>query len=256
MQEKNNSKIGEKFQIETKYCRNKMVSPFDSLLKSKPQVSPNDSVRNKIILINIDNFVDEFYKRDSFNLHYTIKNRKSIRNYSSKPLSFEELSYLLYASCGKQRVEFGHIFRTVPSAGALYPIETYVLVNNVTNVENGIYHYNVFEHALEQIRVGNFGTELMHASLEQNMCKQAAVVFLWVAVFARSVWKYGQRAYRYIYLDAGHIAQNLALAAVALGLGSCQIAAFFDDEVNELIGIDGINESVIYMSSVGVPVRS
>jgi SagB-type dehydrogenase family enzyme len=77
------------------------------------------------------------------------------------------------------------------------------------------------------------------------------VVFVWTAVFARSKWKYRQRAYRYIYLEAGHIAQNVALAAVALGLGSCQIGALYDDEANALLGVDGEEESTIYVTSVG-----
>jgi len=79
---------------------------------------------------------------------------------------------------------------------------------------------------------------------------------MWTAVFERCRWKYGERAYRYVYLDAGHIAQNLALAAVSLGLGSCQIAATFDDEVNELLGVDGEEESVLYMSVIGRPANS
>jgi SagB-type dehydrogenase family enzyme len=85
------------------------------------------------------------------------------------------------------------------------------------------------------------------------MCATAAVVFIWGAVFYRSKWKYEQRAYRYIYLDAGHMAQNLALATVSLGLGSCQIAALYDDEANSMVGVDGIEESVIYMTAVGQP---
>ena len=91
------------------------------------------------------------------------------------------------------------------------------------------------------------------AALGQEMCAEAAAVFVWTAVFARSKWKYAQRAYRYIYLDAGHIAENLALAAVSLGLGTCPIGALFDDEVNKLLAVDGIEESVVYMSVVGLP---
>jgi SagB-type dehydrogenase family enzyme len=82
---------------------------------------------------------------------------------------------------------------------------------------------------------------------------EASIVFLWTAVFERSKWKYGQRAYRYVYLDAGHIAQNFALSAVSLGLGSCQIGAFFDDEINQILRVDGIGESVVYLSVVGHP---
>jgi SagB-type dehydrogenase family enzyme len=87
----------------------------------------------------------------------------------------------------------------------------------------------------------------------QEMLGKAAVTFVWTAIFERSKWKYRQRAYRYVYLDTGHIAENLALAATSLGLGSCQIGALFDDEVNLIIGVDGIEESVLYMSTVGQP---
>jgi len=85
------------------------------------------------------------------------------------------------------------------------------------------------------------------------MYASAPIVLIWTAMFERCRWKYGERAYRYVYLDAGHVAQNLALAAVSLGLGSCQIAATFDDEVNELLGVDGEEESALCMSVVGCP---
>jgi len=165
----------------------------------------------------------------------------------------EELSYLLWACDGITRREKGYEFRTAPSAGALYPVETYVAANGVTGVIPGIYHYSVRHHALEQFRKGNLGEEVARAALDQGICASAPVVLFWTAIFERSRWKYGERAYRYVYLDAGHMAQNLALAAVSLGLGSCQIAATFDDEVNELLGADGEEESVLYMSVVGRP---
>jgi SagB-type dehydrogenase family enzyme len=125
------------------------------------------------------------------------------------------------------------------------------VVNNVTGMERGIYHYDVREHRLELIREGKVRDEAARAARDQEMLASAGVVFLWTAIFARSAWKYGERAYRYVYLDAGHIAQNVALAAVALGLGTCQIAAFYDNEVNALVGVDGVEESTVYMSSVG-----
>jgi SagB-type dehydrogenase family enzyme len=110
----------------------------------------------------------------------------------------------------------------------------------------------VTRHGLEQLKISDFAPEAAQAALDQSMIQMAPVTFIWSAIFQRSKWKYLQRAYRYIYLDAGHIAQNLALAAVGLGLGSCQIAALYDDEVNRLIEVDGKEESVVYMSAVGV----
>jgi SagB-type dehydrogenase family enzyme len=176
-----------------------------------------------------------------------------VRQFSQKALELGALSYLLWATGGIQRQERGHAFRTAPSAGALYPIETYLVVNNVSDLDPGIYHYAVQSHHLEQLREGGFGRAIARGALGQRMCVDAQVVWVWTALFQRSRWKYKQRAYRYIYLDAGHMAENLALSATALNLGSCQIGALFDDEINDLLGIDGIAESVIYLSVVGHP---
>ena len=120
-------------------------------------------------------------------------------------------------------------------------------------LEKGVYHYNIEEHVLEELNRGDFSAEAAHAALEQKACAEAPVVLVWTAVFERSKWKYAQRAYRYVYLDAGHIAENLALAATGSGLASCQIGAFFDDEVNQIIGVDGEDESALYLSVVGYP---
>jgi SagB-type dehydrogenase family enzyme len=186
-------------------------------------------------------------------LHDTLKARRSIRRFQQKPISEGQLSYLLWAATGIQRIEGGYEFRTAPSAGALYPIETYLAANNVSNLENGLYHYSVKHRQLEQLGKGDYGTAVAKAALGQLMCAQAAAVFIWSAIFQRCKWKYGQRAYRYIYLDAGHIAENLALAAVSLNLGSCEIGALYDDQVNAILDIDGTDESVICMAALGRP---
>lgn len=177
--------------------------------------------------------------------------RRSVREYTGEPTTLMQLSQLLWAAQGVTARMGEYLLRTAPSAGALYPVETYLVVNHVTKVPAGICHYDVQNHRLEVVRSGDFRREVARAALDQVMCTRAAVVFIWTAVFGRGKWKYGQRAYRYVYLDAGHIAQNVALAAVALGLGSCQVAALFDDEVNALIGVDGTQESTIYMTAVG-----
>lgn len=186
-------------------------------------------------------------------LNHAILNRRSIRDFSKKPLSKEQLSYLIWASTGLQRKERGFEYRTAPSAGALYPIETYVVINNVKNIAQGVYHYNIESNHLEEIKKGDYRSAIAEAALNQPMCYHAAAVFIWTAIFNRSKCKYGQRAYRYIYLDAGHIAENLALSATSINLGTCQVAALYDDEVNQIIDIDGITESTIYLSVVGVP---
>jgi SagB-type dehydrogenase family enzyme len=183
-----------------------------------------------------------------------LRQRRSLRRYQNAPLQEQELSQLLWAAQGITGSAHGLKFRTAPSAGALYPVETYLVVNFVSDVAPGVYHYAVENHELDQLRSGDFRRQAAYAALDQDMAYRAGVVFIWTAVFERSKWKYGQRAYRYVYLDAGHIAQNVALAAVALGLGSCQIAALYDDEANALVDVDGHEEGVLYMTAVGRPV--
>jgi SagB-type dehydrogenase family enzyme len=182
-----------------------------------------------------------------------LQQRRSIRRYQEAPMQEAELSQLLWASQGITFARGDHGFRTAPSAGALYPVETYLVVNRVEGIEPGVYHYFVPDHTLEQLKAGDYGAEISQAALDQEMAQRANVVFVWTGVFERSKWKYKQRAYRYVYLDAGHIAQNLALAAEALDLGSCQIAALYDDEANELLGVDETEESAIYMTAIGKP---
>jgi SagB-type dehydrogenase family enzyme len=141
--------------------------------------------------------------------------------------------------------------RTVPSAGGLYPIETYAVVNRVHGMEPGVYHYFPPDHSLELLRKGDYSRAAAHSALDQKMAASASVTFIWTAVLERGKWKYRQRAFRYIYLDAGHIGQNVALAAEGMGLGCCAIGALYDDEVNELVAADGEDETVVYMTSVG-----
>jgi SagB-type dehydrogenase family enzyme len=145
------------------------------------------------------------------------------------------------------------LFRAAPSAGGLYPVETYLFLRAVEGYEPGIYHFRPHVFDLELLKKGDYSMELAQAALGQMMMVRSQVVFIWSAVVERSKWKYGQRAYRYIYLDAGHIGQNLYLAAEALGLGACTIGAIFDDQVNNIIGVDGLEETAVYMATVGWP---
>ncbi|MHA2062004.1 MAG: SagB/ThcOx family dehydrogenase, partial [Candidatus Sifarchaeia archaeon] len=157
-------------------------------------------------------------------------------------------------STAKLDTQFGPLFlRTAPSAGALYPCETYLCVRLVADLEPGIYHFRPHYFDLELLKEGDYSEEFSLAALNQKMVRSAHVTFVWTAVVERSKWKYLQRAYRYIYLDAGHIGQNLYLAAEALQLGCCTIGAIFDEEANKLIDdVDGINETVVYMATVGI----
>ena len=180
-----------------------------------------------------------------------LNQRRSRRRYIGAPISMTTLATLLWATQGITLSASGYQFRTAPSAGALYPVETYLSVHEVEGVKQGIYHFNVFDFALEEIVLGNFGKHLTHAALDQAMVGRGAVVFIWTGVILRSMWKYRNRCLRYICMDAGHVAQNLQLAATALGLGCCTIGAFFDEEINEVLEVDGEEETTIYLATVG-----
>ncbi len=184
-------------------------------------------------------------------LEDAILKRRSVREYVKKPISLKELSQLLFSASGKTGQMYKMPLRAAPSAGALYPIEIYVLVNSVEDLKPGIYHYSVADHALEIVKKGDFAGKASRASLGQDMVEDSAATFILSAIFDRCRSKYGDRGYRYTYMEAGHISQNIYLQATSLGFGSCAIGAFTDAEWNDLLGVDGKKEMVIYLHSVG-----
>jgi SagB-type dehydrogenase family enzyme len=237
--------IGDRFQQETKYVRGELGGGRLDWA-SKPDTYKRYPSAPRVAL-------SAPQRSGGARLWEVLAARRSIRRFQDRPLGESELSQILWAAQGVTARAHDYAFRTAPSAGALYPVETYVVVNSVSGVEPGVYHYAVEGHALEQLKAGDFRIEVARAALDQRMAALANVVLIWTAVFQRGKWKYRQRAYRYCYLDAGHLAQNVALAAVALGLGSCQIAALYDEEANLLLGVDGEEESALYMTVVGRP---
>ena len=183
-----------------------------------------------------------------------IEERSSVREYSSSPLTLAELSFLLWCTQGVKWISPDHIstFRTVPSAGARHPIETFLQINNVKNIETGIYRYCALDHALGVVNQSSESAEMVfRGSLQQGFIRDAAVVFLWVADSYRTTWRYGERGFRSLFLDAGHICQNLYLAAQAVGCGTCAVNAFDDDLLNSLLDVDGEKTFLIYMAAVG-----
>ncbi|MFH1757941.1 MAG: SagB/ThcOx family dehydrogenase [Pseudomonadota bacterium] len=235
-------KIGQIFQEKTKYFRPAYapISLEKPSLDKGPQPLPSSIIPLPQPRLNWGP-----------NLWQVLLKRRSIRAYSHSPLPLEKLSNLLWATQGITDQPFSSWYRTAPSAGALHPIDTYLVVNRVKGLGAGIYFLHVQDFSLERKSQGDFSRQITQAALDQDIAREAAVVFIWVAVIPRSRQKYRQRAYRYIYLDCGHIGQNLYLAATAMGLGCCGIAAFFDDEVNDLVGVDGQEETAIYLATVG-----
>lgn len=180
-----------------------------------------------------------------------LQNRRSLRKYSTDAIKFEELAFMLWASQGITAKSGNYTFRSAPSGGALYPVETYLCVNNVDGLLPGLYHYDVEGFSLDVLREEDISKAVAKAFLDQKFMATAGVIFLWTAVIRRCMSKYGNRGMRYIFLDAGHICENLLLAAEATACGACPVAAFYDDEVNELIGLDPAEETIVYSASIG-----
>jgi SagB-type dehydrogenase family enzyme len=173
--------------------------------------------------------------------------RRSVRDYKDKPLTLAEVSQLLWAAQGITG-SFG--FRTAPSAGALYPLEVYIVVGNVKDLPAGIYKYRPHKHELEMVVKGDKRNELYRAALSQSSVRDAAAVIIFSAVYERTTVKYGERGIRYVYIEAGHAAQNVFLQTVSLNLGAVVIGAFYDDEMKKIMKITD-REQPLYIMPVG-----
>lgn len=180
-----------------------------------------------------------------------IRRRRSRRNYSGEVMTLEELSGLLHCTGGITSSRWGHQLRSAPSAGALYPIEAYLVIHRVAGLEPGLYHYAVPDHALELLRAEDLRAEIVKHGLMQEFLAQANLVFVFTAILQRLRWKYRERSYRYALIETGHLGQNLYLAGTSMGVGVCAVGAFLDDGLNTMLGVDGQDESAVYMLAVG-----
>jgi SagB-type dehydrogenase family enzyme len=183
-----------------------------------------------------------------------IGNRQSRRNYSAEYLTIEELAFLLWATQGlrKPGLQPPH-FRTVPSAGARHSFETYLFIHRVEKVPPGLYRYLPLSNELVFLKGADDGskTRLSQAVLGQQFVANSAVVFVWTTVPYRMEWRYLLAAHRVILLDAGHVCQNLYLACEAIQAGTCAIAAYDQEAMDELLQVDGKNQFTIYLAPVG-----
>lgn len=182
-----------------------------------------------------------------------IAGRESVRSYSDASLSLEELAALLWAVQGVRRVAGpGTALRTVPSAGARHAFETYLAVSRVDGLQAGLYRFLPFEEQLAQIYLSpDIAALAGEACRRQGCVGRAAVNFFWTAVPSRMEWRYDLAAHKAIALDAGHVGQNLYLAAEAMGLGVCAIAAYVQEKCDALLHVDGTEEFTLYIAAVG-----
>lgn len=246
MKEEKKTDIGERFQNETKYTP-EMLAGYMPDWQSIPK--PFKEYEHPLARFPLP---DPKTSKDKGFWKLILKRRTRREYLGDRILKLNDLAALLWAAQGLTG-QFGDtFFRTAPSAGGLYPIETYVSVRAVESLDQGLYHFRPGDFELELLKKGNCSQELADAALQQSVVLNAQATFIWSGIIARSKWKYHQRSYRYMYLDAGHIGQNLYLAGEALDLGICAVGAFYDDAINEILGLDGTEETVVYMATVGI----
>ena len=175
-----------------------------------------------------------------------LSRRRSVRDFRDRPLVLSEISQLLWAAQG---ITHRSGYRAAPSAGALYPLDVYVLVGNITGIEVGTYKYFPYEHSLLRYASGDKRMALRQVALDQHAVSGAAAVFVICAAYERTTGTYGQRGIRYVHMEAGHAAQNVYLQAVALQLGTVVLGAFDDERVKEVLTLR--EEQPLYLMPVG-----
>jgi SagB-type dehydrogenase family enzyme len=182
-----------------------------------------------------------------------IARRESRRRFLQTPLTLDELAFLLWSTQGvRARLHEAAVLRTVPSAGCRHPFETYLAVLRIETLPPGIYRYLPLDHALAlEQNCADLSERLTAATRGQRFAGEAAVTFIWSAIPARAEWRYAEASYKVIAIDAGHVCQNLYLSCEAIGAGTCAIAAYNQDLVDELIGVDGSEEFSVYLAPVG-----
>ena len=182
-----------------------------------------------------------------------IQRRRSRRQYSTDPLTLEELSFLLWATQGVSRnIRDGQtVLRTVPSGGARHPFETYLLINRVNGLIPGLYRYLSLEHKLCLLDADEGLKESVHEASNEQYVLGSAVVFIWTVIPYRSEWRYSLLAHKMVAQDSGHVCQNLYLACEAIGAGTCALGAYNQAKMDAVLGVDGDEEFTFYVAPVG-----
>jgi SagB-type dehydrogenase family enzyme len=226
-----------------------MESDQQLKLPQPPVQKPYDENGEKIDLPKVNENI--LTKTNIFDI---FKARISHRSFNSEYISLAELSFLLWATQGVKTVKGDNYatLRTVPSAGARHPFETYIVVNRVEGLKSGVYRYLPLTHQLLYIFEGeNFEERLSDLTLGQKFVGKSAVTFIWSVIPYRGEWRYSTVAHKAMILDAGHVCQNLYLASEAIGCGTCAIAAYDQKKFDGFLNLDCEDEFVIYLAPVG-----
>lgn len=183
-----------------------------------------------------------------------LKKRRSIRNFSAQSLNLEQLSTILWASLGKNYDSLTGATRPIPSAGAIYPLEVYILIGKeaIKNIKAGLYHYLIDKHSLELKIQDDLRLSLSRACFNQDFIVNAPISLIVTAVSNLTMRRYGQRGLRYVFIEAGHISQNIYLITQALGLSTVEVGAFDDNKLKELLLLDKEEDTLIVMP-IGYP---
>ncbi len=249
----NNNSIADKINgarllIKSNFAELEVESDQQKQLPQPPLVK--EAAGGSIIKLSKD-FSDIIKESDYLSL---VNERKSHRVYKNEGISLEQLSFLLWTTQGIKEIKGDNYatIRTVPSAGARHPFETYIAVLNSTDLEKGIYHYLPLGHSLEFIKsVDKLEDEVSTSLNGQKFAGKSSAVFYYSAVPYRSEWRYPEEAHKLILLDAGHVVQNLYLSCQAIGFGTCAIAAYDQKLADKLLNLDGKEEFLVYAAPVG-----
>jgi len=242
--EEKNMSIGPRFQQETCYDSSGLVGTNISYGARLPEYKNYGDAKSIELPVG---------GATGLSIEEAIHRRKSVRSFSNKPLTPEHLSRLLIAANGLTQAGARLTHRSIPSAGALNPLEIYVVVSHLPGIDSGLYHFRVQDTSLDLTKAGQFGAELQEAALGQESVGNAPLALVIAARFDRTTQKYADRGYRYIYMEVGCAMQNVYLQSTSLGLGTVAVGAFEDAKVNELLGLDGQSESALLIMPIGYP---
>lgn len=193
----------------------------------------------------------------TLSLDEALARRVTLREMEARPLPLANVASLLHSAYGISRSNegtgFPRPFRNVPSAGALYPLELYVHSAHIEGVPAGIHHYNPTQGRLRRLQTGDFSRQISEALVQKELPFSSSLILFITSLFERTTFKYGARGYRFALLEAGHVAQNVSLAAVSLGLGAANLGGYFDRSIDALLGLDGVTHSTLYVVCIAAP---
>jgi SagB-type dehydrogenase family enzyme len=245
-QEENSMSIGPRFHEETSngdqgpkgtgHTRGRQLPPYKTCPESPKVILPPPA-------------------DDSVTVGVAITARESVRAFSDQPVTLSELSRILISATGLTQPWNTRAHRATASAGALYPIELYIVVAKVESLETGLYHFQVEDTSLAPVKPGDFSSDIHEACGGQDAVGSSPITVVIAARFERVTQKYADRGYRYVYMESGAVSQNIYLQATALGMGTVVVGSFNDDAVNELLGIDGHEEAALLVHPVGFPAK-